>query len=170
MDLYDIGKYLHILVAILWLGGAFAVIMLGQMAINAKDSERLIFIAKLTETLAQRIFMPSSLVIFILGAILVWMQWSFAEAWVVFGIAGVVMTGALGGMVLTPLVKQLAALEAGPEADAITKKLFSSAKGDLIMLFTIVWAMVSKPQWSDTLEIGVMVAIIVLAVVAFVRR
>ena len=169
MDSYTMGKYLHVIVAIAWLGGAFGVVLLGHLAARAGDGERLIWVARMTETLAKLIFMPASLVMLLLGLWLTWLDWSFAEAWIVFGILGVVMTGAIGGRFLTPMVKQLATLEAGAQRDAVAVKFFNTAKADLIMLFTIVWAMVSKPQWADVWEILAMVLVIAAGAVFYLR-
>ena len=40
MDLYSIGKFLHIAVAIAWLGGGFGMVLLGHLAVKAGDGER----------------------------------------------------------------------------------------------------------------------------------
>ena len=170
MDTYSILKFLHIAVAIAWLGGAFSVILLGSLAAKSNDSERLIWAVRMTETLAKKIFMPSSLIILVLGAIMVWMDWSFAEAWVVFGILGVIMTGGIGGAILTPMVVKINESDPGPERDALAEKLLRTARADLIMLFVIVWAMVSRPQWSDVYELIGMVAVIVVGGALFLRK
>lgn len=170
MDLYTLIKFLHIGVAVAWLGGAFSVILLGTIAARQNNGAMLMSIVSHTEILAKRIFMPSSLVILALGIYLVWSDWRFTEAWIVFGIAGVVMTGAIGGAVLTPMVVKINAMSAGPDRDALAQKLLRSARADLVMLFAIVWVMVSKPAWSDALELMLVVAVIVAGGLLFLRK
>lgn len=170
MDIYTLLVFLHIAVAIVWVGGAFGVVLLGSIAIRRKNSDDLMAIARMTESLAKMIFMPASLIILVLGVIMVSQNWSFADAWVVFGIAGVVMTGYIGGRILTPLTKQLAASEDPAERDSLAAKLFTSARADVTMLFVIIWAMVSKPAWSDWIELALMAAIIIGGAVLFIRR
>ena len=169
MDIYTIGKFLHVAVAIAWLGGGLSLVLLGSLALRDGDGERMLWIARLGETLAQRVFIPSTLVILLLGLILTWLDWSFLDAWIVIGILGVVMTGAIGDMILTPLMRRITSAPAA-ERDAAARKFVNSAKADLIMLFTIVWAMVSKPAWSDTWELLAMVGIIALGAGIFLRR
>lgn len=170
MDLYTLLVFLHVAVAVAWVGGAFGVVLLGTVAIRQRHSDNLMAVARMTESLAKMIFMPSSLIMLILGAIMVWQRWSFQDAWIVFGIAGVVMTGYIGGAILTPLTKKLAASTDPTERDALAEKLFTSARADVTMLFVIIWAMVSKPEWSDWLELAIMAAIIIGGAVLFIRR
>ncbi len=170
MSLYEIAKYLHIVLAIIWLGGGFSVVFLGTVAASRGDNANLTQIGRNTEILAKRIFVPSTGAILILGIYMVWAEWAFVEAWVVIGIIGILLTGAMGGLVLTPLAQRLGELEVGPESAAVAEKLLRNARADLVMLAVIVWAMVSKPAWVDWVEILAMLAVVVVAAVLFLRR
>lgn len=170
MTLYEIAKFLHLILAIAWLGGGFSMVLLGTIAARRGAQADLTRIGRNTETLAKRVFMPSTGAILVLGVYMVWDDWSFAEAWVVIGLIGIVLTGAIGGMVLTPLAKRLGEMDVGPDSAAVAEKLLRNARADLVMLAVIVWAMVSKPAWTDGVEIAAMVAVIVLGGVLFLRR
>lgn len=170
MSLYEVAKFLHVILAIAWLGGGFSMVLLGIQASKRGEAARLTEIGRLLDTLANRVFVPSSVAILVLGIYMVWAQWSFVEAWVVIGIIGIVLTGGTGGMVLTPLSKRLGELEVGAEAAEVAEKLLRIARADLIMLAVIVWDMVSRPAWSDVVEIAVMVAVVVLGWVLSLRR
>ncbi len=170
MSLYIVLKYLHVLVAIAWLGGAFGVILLGTLAVRHRETENVVTISRLTERLAKMIFLPASVIMLILGASMVWINWSFGDAWIVIGLIGVVSTGLIGGMVLTPLVQKIGETKDPEQALALGKKFYRSALGDQFLLWVIVWAMVAKPTWNNMTEIGIMALIAVVSAAAFIRR
>lgn len=170
MSLYEVAKYLHVILAIAWLGGGFSMVLLGSLASKGGEAAKLTQIGRWTETLANKVFVPSSVAILILGVYMVWAQWSFLEAWVVIGLIGILLTGAMGGLVLTPLAKRLGELEVGAESAEVAEKLLRNARADLVMLAVIVWDMVSRPAWSDWFELLVMLAVVVLGWVLFLRR
>lgn len=170
MTLYEFAKYLHILLSIAWLGGAFGMILLATLAAKRGDQTDLVAIARNTETLAKRVFVPSTVLILLLGLYMVWAEGSFLDAWVIIGLAGILMTGAIGGLFLTPLAAQVASMEPGADSAGVAEKLPRSARADLVMLAAIVWAIVSKPAWVDGLEIAAMITVIVIGGVLFLRK
>ena len=170
MDLYTVAKFLHIALAVAWLGSAFGLTLLAAVAVRRDDGDAITSVAKNAEVLAKLVFIPSSLLILALGVYMVWVQWGFTEAWIVVGIAGVVMTFSIGAGILSPMINKLAEIEPGPEKQALTVRLLRSARADLIMLFVILWDMVSKPAWSDATELLIMLAIVALGAALFLRR
>lgn len=170
MDLYLLAKYLHIVVAILWLGGAAGMIISGGRAIRAGNNADVMVIVRHTKFLADTIFLPGAVAMLVLGLYMTWTNWSFGDAWVLIGILGVVATGAIGGGILTPLVKKIDAIGPGAEAEAMGRDLLRMARADVVLLLVIVWDMVSKPSWSDWLEILVMAAVAALAGLLFLRK
>jgi uncharacterized membrane protein len=170
MTLYDVAKFFHVILAIVWLGGAFGMILLGSIAAKRGEQDNLLGIARNTERLAKLVFVPSTVLILLLGLFMVWRDWSFADAWVLIGLAGVLMTGGFGGLVLTPAAAKLGTMEPGPAAAALAEQFLRNARADFVMLSVIVWDMVSKPAWSDKGEIGAMLAVIVLGGALFLRK
>lgn len=163
---YDIIKFLHVALAILWLGGGFAMWLLGTLALRRGDEAEVRDVAGLSARLANTLFMPSGVVVLILGTYLVRGPWSFLDAWVLAGIAGVVASGVIGAAVLAPRVRALAQ-EGGQVA---ARALFAWVRVDLVLLFAVVWAMVSKPLWSDWPELALMALAVALAAVAAMRQ
>lgn len=170
MDLYAVSKFLHVAVAILWLGGAAGMVLAGGRAMRLSRSEDVLAIVRQVTFLAGAVFMPGSVVILVLGLYLTWAQWSFADAWVVIGILGVVATGGIGGAILTPLAKRIEAAGQGDEAITLSHELLRKARADMVLLFVIVWDMVSKPQWSDWVEILAMAAVVALGAALFLLK
>ncbi len=66
-DWYGVFKVIHVLAAIVWLGGAAALTLTGIRAERAKDKAQIMGIAKQAEWLGTRIFTPASLVVLAMG-------------------------------------------------------------------------------------------------------
>ena len=170
MDLYTVAKYLHIALAVAWLGGNFSLFVLATVAARRDDGDAISTIVIYSEVLAKFVFVPSVVLILALGVYMVWAQWGFSEAWIIVGIAGVVMTFAIGAGILSPMINKLAGMAPGPDKQALQVRLLRSVRADLIMMFVILWAMVSKPAWSDGTELLIILAIVVLGAALFLRR
>src|SRR2546422_6349352 len=67
---YGVFKSIHVLAAIIWLGGGAAITVLAWQAQRTKDNAQLLQIGKQAEWLSMRVFVPSSLVILAMGFVL----------------------------------------------------------------------------------------------------
>src|SRR5881394_4558834 len=67
---YFVFKSIHVLAAIVWLGGGAMITVLAWRAQRARDTAQLLQIGKQAEWLSTRIFVPSSLVVVAMGVIL----------------------------------------------------------------------------------------------------
>src|SRR5687767_7226642 len=68
---YDVFKAIHVLGAIVWLGGGAAITVLALKAQREKDNGALLHIGKQAEWLGTRIFIPASLVVVSMGFLLI---------------------------------------------------------------------------------------------------
>lgn len=174
MDIYTLLKFLHIAVATAWLGGGFVLVLLAIMAERAQDEGRLMAAVNQVVAIAPRVFVPGSALVLVFGVLMVWLGGlAWGDAWIVLGFLGILATGGLGALVLTPLAERSKALAATPgqerEALAVARRLLTLAKFDLVMLFSIVLLMVAKPGWSDWPLLLVVAAVVALAGLAFLR-
>lgn len=174
MDAYTILKFLHVVVAIAWLGGGFAMVFLAVLAERARDDARFMAVVGQTAHIAPRVFAPGSGLVLLLGVLMVWTAgYAWGEAWIVLGLLGILVTGGLGALVLTPLAERSKSLAAEPgrerEALEVARRLMTLAKFDLVMLFTIVFLMVAKPGWSDWPALLLALAAVALGAVTFLR-
>jgi uncharacterized membrane protein len=168
--MYEVVKFLHVFIAIIWIGGAFGAIFVGTLAHRRSDTAAVLSTVRNISIMAKFIFMPASVVLLVLGAILVWEAWSFFDAWVVIGIIGVVLTGLIGALILTPMVEQVTAASDDAVAAPIAARLLQAARADQVLLAVVVWDMVSKPNWSDFVEIAVMAIIVAVAAAPIFRK
>lgn len=153
MDLYLAIKLLHVLAAMIWLGGGFCLLIVGIMADRTNDGEELLRLMQTVACLGNRVFVPAALVTLACGIILVWMAWSFADFWVMLALGGFAMSFALGTGVIKPRSDRLSDMAsregASPAVVAQCREIIRHAKLDHVIMFLIVVVMVLKPGPQD---------------------
>lgn len=164
LDWYGIFKFLHVACAILWLGGALIMVILGTVAARAKNEQQMVSVVLQVAWAAERIYVPSSIATLVFGLIAAWLGNWWGWLWVWLGLLGIASTIYLGVAVLTPRAKVVEAEHksggATPKAVAVSKEILTIATFDMIVLFTIVADMVLKPQFSDWLTLLIFIAVI----------
>ncbi len=140
-------KFIHVLFAILWVGGGLLVGILG-MRMQKANPERVIHFTEHTQV-GGRVFSISGAVILIAG---VWLVarvdfWEFSQAWISIGFLGVAVGFVLGIAFYAPQARLLitAIKENDPAAGAIAKRIGMVSTLELVLLVVVVWAMVFKP-------------------------
>lgn len=175
MSYYEILLFLHIGAAAIWLGSAFFFFVLFQRAKRSGDPVLAERLGAHTAWLAQRLFIPASISVLLLGILLaIEGPWSFDQLWILLGLAGFASTFVLGVGVIEPTTKRMhSAIEAhGPAHPRVARqnrRLEALGLLDLTLLFAIVWDMALKPTADDVGTL--LVAALALAVAgAFVFR
>jgi len=148
---YDWLLFFHIAAAIVWLGGGAAIQVLAIRANRADDPARMTGIASDAEWIGMRIFLPSSLIVLVLGIILtVDGPWDFGQTWIILALIGFGMSFVTGAAFLGPesgRISKLLAAE-GPESPAVRariQRIFLVSRIELGLLYLIVLDMVLKP-------------------------
>lgn len=173
MHWFEFLKFFHVAIAILWVGGGTGLFISGARAMQANDQQEIIHIAGHAKFMAERIFMPGSILMLLLGLSMVYVNtegFTYTTAWVDLGILGVLASATIGMLILTPLVNKIAATESVEEAQEPARQLLRKGWADMVLLWTIIWNMVMKPQWSDWPEILAMLAVIAVAWLYFLTR
>ena len=175
MSYYEILLFLHIVGATIWLGSAFMLHALLYRARKTGDTILVERVSSHTQWLAQRIFIPTSLAVLVLGILLtIEGPWSFDQLWIVIALAAFAGTFLLGVGVIEPEGKRLHAMTAAqgtehPETRRSNERMDAYMKLDLVLLFVVVFDMALKPTADDvgTLVLG---AAALLATIAYVVR
>jgi uncharacterized membrane protein len=174
MDTYLAVKYLHIIFVIIWLGGGFAMVFLGARANRAKDETDLVHIVQDVIYLAGHLFVPSSLLVFVFGAIAAWLNWSFDTLWIDIGIVGFILTFVTGLFVLMPRANKVGALlkAEGISREVVdrSRQILRIAQFDFVMLYIVVADMVLKPTAEDTAVLVVMAAVLIAGAAIFLPQ
>src|SRR5215218_1286559 len=141
---------IHILAAVLWVGGAFTIQLLAIRAARPNARLQLGSLASEIEWVGTRLFIPSSLILVIMGFLLVSEGNLDYELWIVFAIAvwaasfisGIAFLGPQSGK-LGRDVEQYG--PDSPQAMARLQKIFLVSRIELVLLLLVVLDMALKP-------------------------
>jgi uncharacterized membrane protein len=152
IGLYEWLKTLHVLAAIVWVGGAATLQILAIRVQRQDDPVKLAAFAGETEFICTRVFTPASLLLLIFG---IWMvidepAWTFGQFWILAGLGMFAFSFVSGAFYLGPQAGRLKRLyEAeGPTAaaaPAIIGRLFLVSRIEVVLMLLIVADMVLKP-------------------------
>jgi uncharacterized membrane protein len=144
----DVLKLVHILGAMVWVGGSIILLILGTRMAKASRDRQLAF-NETMEFLGGRVFGPAAFLVLGAG---IWLVIehpanSFGQTWIILAFGGIALSVALGIGFFGPQAKALKAeLQANdPAAAARSRRIGQVAMFDTLILLVIVWAMVFKP-------------------------
>jgi uncharacterized membrane protein len=162
---YEIYLTFHVLMAIVWLGGGLAISVLGWRIVLTNDGRAMAAFAKNVEWVGNRIFVPASLALLVLGFLMIHDgNWSYSSLWIVIGLGGFAVTFLTGMLFLGPQGGKIGKLiEAegveSPAVKAQIRRVLFVSRLDLITLYAIAGNMLVKPTGDD-------VAVLVAAAIA----
>jgi len=148
--MYEFWLFVHVLMAIVWVGGNIHLQIIGARLAAANDSLQLASFSKQAEWIGTRVLTPAAIVIVIAGVIMTLDRWDFEQLWVIIGIAGFAYSFINGATLLGPLSGKTAKLidERGaedPQVQTNISRLFLYGRIELVILIVVVWAMTMKP-------------------------
>ena len=175
MSRYEIYLYIHIMAAIVWLGGGMMLLIQGFVSDRAQDDKHMKYVLDSAEALAKRIFIPASLTVFVMGVLMIVDgPWKFSQLWIVLGLIGYFATFVTGAGILGPMGERINARaeEKGFTGDVITdaRRLLVLARLDHVLFLMIVFDMVAKPTGDDVGLLVFMALVLVLGIAATVLR
>jgi uncharacterized membrane protein len=153
IDTYSWLKSVHVLAAVMWVGGSVMLTLLGIMTIGLRDPVRLAQFTRQVAFLGGRYFPPLSLMVVGFGF---WMvqerHLGYDAAWLKIGIVGWIASFVIGAAYLGPRASKLAKLldQRPPEDDEVQEliqRILLVARIDAVILLVIVFDMTAKP-WS----------------------
>ena len=168
MSYYEVLLFLHIATAVVWLGSGFFLQMLVFRAGKTGDTPLLQGVASNSGWLAQRIFIPASLAVLVLGILLtIEGPWSFGDLWIVLGLVGYAFSFLVGILFLEPEGKRIAAaMQAGDSGRASfhVGRINTVSRIELVVLYLVVAVMALKPTGEDTWTLALAAALLLAAV------
>ena len=148
--MYKLLLYIHIVCAVIWVGGAIYAQVLAFRVARSPDPAELPRLARHIEYIGTRVFLPAASLLFLAGVGMTLQQWSFGQTWIALGVALWVLSAVLGAVYLGPRVKRAAELfEAeGPTSQAgraLIDRLFLVSRLELLSFAVIIGLMTFKP-------------------------
>jgi len=147
---YQTWKALHVLFAIVWIGGALMIQLFAFRVLREDDSSRIARFASDVEFVATRTFIPSSLLLVVLGFVLMhqghW-QWHF---WAIFALVVWALSFLSGALYLGPtsgkvgkLIEERGGVDA--EIKGMIERLLFHSRVELVLIALVAMDMVLKP-------------------------
>ena len=151
-DVFKTLKFIHVMAAIVWVGGGIFVQIYSTRLNRAGDADQLTRFAHDVSKLGNRVFAPASGLVTLMGIVMVIYSpyIFFSETWIIIGIAGAIATFITGAFFIGPAAERLAktveteGLGAPGVQDSI-KRIFTVSRIDQVVLMLVVLTMVFKP-------------------------
>ena len=150
MSTYSVLLFVHIVCAVIWVGGAFAIQLLAFLVSRTGDQLELVRLMRYFELIGSRVFVPVATLLFIAGAAMTLQAWSFGKTWIAVSVALWVLSAVAGALYLGPRAKRVGDLfnAEGPSSEAgqtLMNRLFLVSRLELVSFAIIIALMVFKP-------------------------
>jgi uncharacterized membrane protein len=155
MTYYEVLLFLHILAAIVWIGGGIAIQFVAVRAEQTRNGPFMQALGESSDWLAKRLFIPSSLATLVLGILLtIEGPWTFDTLWLDLGFVGFAVSFLTGILFLKPEGERIGRAIAahGPasaEARHHIRRIMVVERVQLVILVLVVGAMSIKPTSED---------------------
>jgi uncharacterized membrane protein len=148
--MYEVLLYVHIVCAVIWVGGGFFAQLLALRVQRSTDPSDLPKFGRNVEFLGQRVFLPAAILLFIAGAAMVAQRWAFGDLWVSISMGLWLLSALAGALYIGPRTKKVSELfeSEGPTstaARALLDKVFLVSRLELVSFALIIALMVFKP-------------------------
>jgi uncharacterized membrane protein len=178
MTWYSLFKSIHVIAAVIWVGGAAMIQAYAFRILRTGDGRRQADFSKDTEVVGMRVFVPASLILFLAAiAMMVNLHWSWNQNWIVLGLIAFGLSFVLGAGFLGPEGGRIAELieREGPDSPAVQariRRILTVSRCELIVLLTVIVNMVVKPVGQNGWFWGMLVVMLlgIAAVLALYVR
>lgn len=149
MTTVEFYKFLHVLFAAIWLGGAVLTAILGLRMKTASPDHRAGFISDM-RFVGTWVFLPATVLTYLFGSLQVEeiSGYDYDQTWILIATVCVlvVFLGAVG-FTIPQVRRAIRRMDAGdgPGAAAIVRRVTLASRAMLVVLLVALWAMIFKP-------------------------
>jgi uncharacterized membrane protein len=149
--MYEFLLTIHVLAAIVWLGGGIAMHILGRRVLKRDDPQEIYKFSAEVNVIGMRLYAPTSLVLLVAGILLVnEAGFEFSQLWITLGFIGWIFSFIVGVGYYGPQDKKLQALVAadGPTAPGVVANVRQALMVnsiEILILMLVVVDMTTKP-------------------------
>jgi uncharacterized membrane protein len=150
---YNVYLALHVLAAVIWVGGDVTLTTLGIVFERRGEGETLGALGRMGAWVGTRVYTPALFVTIAFGiALMVEGDLDWGQFWVLFGLAGWLIAAVVGVGFVGPELGRIdkAARTHGPDSPEVArrvKRLFMIFRFDTVLLMLIVLNMAAKPDF-----------------------
>ncbi len=151
LTLFSALKFLHVVAAIVWVGGVITITTLNMRLASTRNSAAMAALASAGRFLGQRVFGPAAAITLLAGiATALTAGFQMRSLWIIWGFAVILLSIVLGATVVRTTTQRLGTLAATPNSDsvqiaALQSRLQMLSTLNILLLLSAVWAMVAKP-------------------------
>jgi uncharacterized membrane protein len=151
LTLFSVLKFLHIVAAIVWVGGVITLALLNARLASTRNSAAMAALASAGGFFGQRVFGPAAGVTFLAGlATALNAGFPMRSAWIIWGFVVIVLSIGLNAALIRPTAQRIGSLATKPDRDgtqmaALQRRLWALTALNILLLLSAVLAMVSKP-------------------------
>src|SRR5262245_58578388 len=98
--MYQLLLFIHIVCAVIWVGGAAYAQLLAFRVSRSPDPTDLPKLARHIEFIGSRVFTPAALLLFLAGVGMTLQAWSFGRTWIALGVALWILSAVTGAVYL----------------------------------------------------------------------
>jgi uncharacterized membrane protein len=150
---YQIYLAIHVVAAVVWVGGDVTLTTLGIVFERRREGETLAALGRMGAWIGVRVYTPTLFVVIGFGvALMVEGNRDWGQAWVIFGLVGWAIAAVVGVGFVGPELGRIdeAAQAHGPNSEEVArrvKRLFMIFRFDTVLLVLIVLNMAAKPTF-----------------------
>jgi uncharacterized membrane protein len=151
MTWYTFFKSVHVLAAVIWVGGALMIQAFALRILRTRDARRMAEFAKDSEVIGMRLFIPATwLLLLAATGMMLNLDLSWGQNWIVFSLIAWALSFVVGAGFLGPESGRIAAIieREGPEspaAQARISRILLISRCEVVILLAVVVNMVVKP-------------------------
>ena len=167
MTWYTFFKSLHVIAAVIWVGGAFMIQAFAFRITRTGDARRQAEFSKDSEVIGMRVFMPATWILLLAGiGMMINLDLSWGQNWIVFGLIAFAISFVIGAGFLGPESGRIAAVieregPESPEAQARIRRILLISRCEFVVLLTVIVNMVVKPVGNAGWFWGLLIAMLV---------
>ncbi|HEX3291785.1 MAG TPA: DUF2269 family protein [Gaiella sp.] len=150
---YYVYLAIHVLSAVIWVGGDVTLTVLGIVFERRGEGETLAALGRMGAWIGTRVYTPTLVVTLVFGIILVQKgNFDWGQFWVIFALVGWTIAAVVGVAFVGPELGRIddAARAHGPDSPEVAarvRRLFTIFRFDTALLLLIVVNMVAKPSF-----------------------
>lgn len=151
MSVYNLFKFVHVAAVIVWVGGMVTIGVVNARVAREHNASAMASLTRASEFLGRAVVGPAAGLTLVAGIVMVVVgELSFATLWIVWGMAGLVVSGILGSTLIRRAGEELGEAVGAEPVDegrsvALRERLRTLNILNVLVLFSVVWAMVFKP-------------------------